>query len=220
MKRILILTLAMLPLFGFAQGETKADALPQTVSVSSKGEDVRSVLHDLFSQSKKSFVLQPNIRFVLYLSLKEIEFEEALQLICTTAGLKYEVQNGIYFVSNAPKPKPEPEKQDKQEKPEEAAPALPKGKLPESVLQKRLTTKFQKTDIRLLFADIAKQTGVALEVATSVPAYKLDAFLNDTSLKFALDTVCKAAGLEYKFTDNQSILIAKPEKEANRVAIN
>ncbi|HZH99419.1 MAG TPA: hypothetical protein VEX38_10650 [Fimbriimonadaceae bacterium] len=218
MKRILILCIALVPFLGICQGETKGEALPPTVSISAKGEDVRSVLHDLFTQSKKSFVLQPSVRFVLYLSLKDIEFEEALQLVCTTASLKYEVQNGIYFVSNAPKAKPEAEKKEPTEDP--GQPAQPKGKLPESVLQKRLTTKFSKTDIRALFADVSKQTGVALEVAANVPAYKLDAFLNDTSLKFALDTVCKAAGLEYKFTENLSILISKPEKDPNKVAIS
>jgi len=83
MKRILILCIALVPFLGICQGETKGEALPPTVSISAKGEDVRSVLHDLFTQSKKSFVLQPSVRFVLYLSLKDIEFEEALQLVAS-----------------------------------------------------------------------------------------------------------------------------------------
>lgn len=190
-----------------AQAPAKKIEAPPTVTVASKGHDVRLVLHDMFKQVGKSFVLEPNIRFGLYLAFEKVEFEEALRLVCRIASLDIDVQNGIYFIT---KTKPAVS----------AAPATavkgsfeakPKGKLPESVLGKRLTTRADKADIRALVADIGKQTGVTLEVAADVPAFKLDAYLLNTSLKYALDTICSAAKLQYKFTDNLSIEISKAE---------
>jgi len=187
------------------------------VSVSSKGNDVRQVLHDMFKQAEKSFVLEPNIRFFLYLSLEKIEFDEALQLVCKTASLRVEVQNGIYFISNS-KPAPTTTPPTAVKGTFETKPAPPKGKLPETVLNKKVTTRFDKIDIRVLISNLSQQTGVPFEVDANVPAYKLDAYLINTSLKFALDTICSAAKLQIKFTENQTIAVSKIAPE-NRVAI-
>ena len=43
------------------------------------------------------------------------------------------------------------------------------------------------------------QAGIAIEVDPTVPGYKLDAYLINTSLKYALDQVTEAAGLKYRF---------------------
>lgn len=193
------------------------------ITVSSKGSDVRGVLHDLFTQSNKSYVLEPNTHFALYLNLKDIEFEEALQIVCKLANLDYDIQNGIFYVSKI-KAKPEP-KQESEAKPQQPVqPAQPKGTLNVNVLNKLLTTRFQKTDIRAILADISKQTGVTLEIAPDVPSYKLDAFLINTSLKYALDTICEATKLSYKLTNNMSIRIEKAEptvaQNGNRVAVS
>lgn len=172
------------------------------VTISSKGQDVRNVLFDLFSQSKKSFVLEPNVRFVLYLALSGVQFDEALEIVCHTAGLKYELTNGIYYVSKgetAPAVKPVPEVEPK-----------PKGKVPDTDLLKKVTTRMAKTDIRAVFAEFSKQTEVQIEVDKKVPAYKVDAYLIGTSLKYALDVVTRAAGLEIVKTDNMTLLI-KPK---------
>lgn len=67
-----------------------------TVTLSSKGLDVRNVLHDLFTQAKKNYVLENVSRHDLYLNLNAVEFEESLALICKLCELTYEVQNGIY----------------------------------------------------------------------------------------------------------------------------
>ena len=189
---------------------------PTLVSISSKGQDVRPVLHDMFKQAGKSFVLEPNVRFYLYLSLENIEFEEALSLVCKMASLKVEVQNGIYFINKiaplAPPVKPTIVKAAFETKPQ------PKGELPRSVLNKKITTRVDKIDFRLLLANITQQTGVQFEIAPEVPNFKLDAYLIGTSLKFGLDTICRAAKLEYSFTDNLTIAITKPEPK-NRVAV-
>ncbi len=200
--------------FAFSALAQTANQVPN-VSVNSKGEDVRSILHSLFSQAKKNYVLEPSIRFALYLSLQDVEFEEALQLICKTANLRYEQQNGIIFVSRAPAPKAAPANTST---PATTAPAQPKGKLPETVLNRPVTTHFDKIDIRLLFQDLSKQTGVTIELDKGVPAYRLDAYLVKTSLKFALTTICQAAHLDYSLTNNQTILL-KQKSEESRVAL-
>lgn len=197
-----------LALASFAQ-----DALPM-VKVNAKGEDVRSVLHELFGQAKKNYVLDPGVRYSLYLSLQDVEFEEALQLVCKMASLKYELQNGIFFVSKTSIAKPSVKPTPKVEA------VKPKGKLPETVLTKTVTTRFDKVDLRALFAEVSKQTGVTIEVDKTIPAYKLDAYLLKTSLKFALVTVCEAAKLKYTFTDNLTILLEpKKDGEGSRVVL-
>lgn len=200
-KLISTILLSCLALACFAQ-----EAL-QTVSVKAKGDDVRTVLHDLFSQAKKNYILEPGVRYALYLSLDGVEFEEALQLVCKNASLDYELQNGIYFVK-------------KTDGSTASTTAKPKGKLPESVLNKMITTRFDKIDIRTLFSNISKQAGITIEIDKEVPAYKLDAYLLKTSLKFALTTICDAARLKYVFTDNKTILLTpKKDGEDSKVSL-
>lgn len=257
-RLFLFLALAALPYFGMSQAS-------QTVKVSARGTDVRTVVHDLFTQGKKNYILDPNVELQLYLSLNDVEFDEAFELICKTAGLTYEVQNGIYFIKADPKgpshvkpapaktepkaetkplpkpdtktdPKPEVKTQPKAPikeataKPRDpgdplstvpsvggkpvvvpaktaAAPTVPHQTLDQSILSKRVTTRLQKVDLRDLAAELSKQVGVQIEVDPSVPSYRLDAYLLKTSLKYALDRIAKAAGLNYIFTDRNSILL-------------
>jgi type II secretory pathway component HofQ len=217
--RTFIATLALLLGTGlFAQEPASADALipgnevtideANIVTISSKGADVRSVLFDLFTQAKRSFVLEPEVRHVLYLALTGVEFEEALNIVCRTASLKFEVENGIYFVTKLkPGDKPAAEPLAKP-----AASTKPLGKLTEQDLQKRVTTRLSMADIRTVFAEFAKQTGIVIEVSDKVPNYKVDAYLIDTSLKYALDVVTRAAGLSYERTENRSLRINAPTK--------
>jgi type II secretory pathway component GspD/PulD (secretin) len=210
MKRALLsilLAAAAAAAFPQTTPSTKAHAAVQTVSVSANGEDVRAVVHTLFTQAKKSYVMDPSIHFVLYLSLADMDFDEALQLICKTANLGYELQNGIYFVG---KPKPA--------QPKPATVSAKPGKLAADVLKRRVTTKLEKIDMRDLFRRISEQINVKIEVNAKVPSYKLDAILKNTSLKYALDTICQAANLSYRFTDNLSIEIFMPPSE-NRVSL-
>lgn len=187
---------------------TTAPSAVQLVSVSSKGEDVRGVLHDLFTQVKKSYLAEPNIHFALYLSLDGIEFEEALALICKTANLKYELQNGVYFISRAPATKVL------------AAEAVrPQGKLPVIVLRRKVSANFEKIDLRLLFKSLGEQTQLDIEVDPKVPSYTLDAVLKSSTLKAALQDICQAAGLSYRFTDHLSIEVFQPTPE-NHVTLH
>jgi type II secretory pathway component GspD/PulD (secretin) len=233
MKKSLIISLMVLPFLASA-GTLNQDGqgTPQTnpVSIKAKGDDVRSVLSDLFGQAKKNFVLAPGVRFVLYLGLDKVEFDEALEIVCQQANLRVEIQNGIYYITTRPAKKADAPVEKKIDtgsnttensagaKVELVQPTKPKGTLPAGVLQKKVSTKLAKADIRVLFAQLGKQTGLTIEVDPAVPAYKLDAYLINTSLKYALDQITGAAKLQYKLTDNMSILITKPV-EQNRVAV-
>jgi len=238
MKRMLLaLALAGATLTAFAQ------VTPSTVTIAAKGDDVRSVISDMFKQTGKNFVINPGVRFVLYLSLDKVDFDEALAIVCRNANLRFEVQNGIYYISPSPAKtvepvktapvktepvktepvKTEPVKQDKVLTKTSDKPAIkidvtkvvapvttkPKKTLSTSVLAKRITTRYSKTDLREVMAAFTKQTGVPIEVTTDVPAYKLDAYLINTSLKYALDRITNAAKLEYRFTDTGSIQIVR-----------
>ncbi|MCB8933669.1 MAG: hypothetical protein M9921_07590 [Fimbriimonadaceae bacterium] len=210
-KTLLALVLLLASVSAFAQDGPKVEQdAAGTVTISASGDDVRKVLHQLFTQAKKNYVCDPYSSFVLHLSLTGVEFEEALQIVCKLASLEYEVQNGIYFVSRKKTPV-----QTKAAENVKAAQAVekPKGKLPASVLDKIVNTRLDKTDLKLVFSAFAKQAGITIEVAPSVPAYKIDAYLVNTSLKYALDVVTEATALKYRFTENQTLEIYKPEPE-------
>jgi len=203
-------------------GRGQAATVLPTVSVSANGLDVRTVLHDLFGQTKQNYVIEPSVRYSLYLSLDKVDFDEALAIICHLAKLKAEKQNGIYYVSPEtptvtpanPIPVTKANSKDPSPTPQDAPPAITQTTLK----TKHVTVRLAKTDIRKVFAAIAKQAGVPIVVDGSVPQCKLDAFLEKTTLKYALDQIAGAAKLRYRIVEMQSVLIYSDETE-NRVAI-
>lgn len=207
---ILIATFALSTAVFATDGPPPTDPQPKRVTVSARGEDVRSVIHNLFTQAGKDYVVEPGIRFVLYLSLNNVELDEALEIICGQASLEYKVQNGITFFT--PKKAILSTKQSPVvERKAVPPPPKPLGKLPTTVLDKKFTTRLTKTPIRDVFRAISEQTKVKFDIHASVPNWKLDAFLIDTSVRYALDLMAKQAGLVYRFTDQLSIEISKPE---------
>lgn len=229
MKKLTLLAAALaLSIGAFAQGNDSTAEVPTTVSVAAKGTDVRGVIHDMFTQQKKSYVLDPEIKFSLYLALEKVEFDEALMIVCQSAGLEYRMQNGIYYITKKPVKKDPPKTESKtEEKPKSDAAKTqaptqqikPSGVLPTSVLSAKVNTRLDKADIRAVFAELASQADLTIEVDKNVPKYRLDAYLKNTSLKYALDSITQKAGLAYKFTNNQSILIFKKADDENRVNI-
>lgn len=183
------------------------------VTISSRGQDVREVLHDLFKQARRDFVIEDAQRVNLFLALNDADFDEALAIVCNLGGLRYEIQNGICFIRRAPT------KSVTADAPKPADPsARPKGTLPATALQKRVTTRLSKTALRDVLNEFARQTGIMIELDPSVPAYKLDAVLVDMSLQSALERVTKAANLGYRLTDRMSILVFPTDP--NRVSIS
>jgi type II secretory pathway component GspD/PulD (secretin) len=250
MKKISLALIALaLPLAAVADQPTPAKA-PVKVSVTAKGTDLHVVLADLFEQAKQQYVIAPNLHFALFLSLNNVDFERALQIVCDDANIQAELKGGVYFVHNAHKPTGMGKKAPiaaptKMPAMAPAAPALtsaaattktptvtpvkpvttatpvtptatvsvktPIGPLKPAVLARKLTTRFSKTDIRDVFAEFGRQTHTTINVDPRVPNYKLDAYLLNTSLRYALNQVTKAAGLEWKLPDNHTIAIAPPD---------
>jgi len=184
----------------------------QTVTVQANGTDIRQVLYQMFTQTKKSFVLEPGVHFALNLNLENVEFEEALQIICQTAHVESDVQDGIYYIgpikSKAPKALPDAE-----------APAPIPARLNHSVLTRRVTMNLHKTPIAVVIAAISKETHVQIDLDSKVPGYRMDAVLHNVSLKSALLQITKAAHLQFAFTDHHSILVS-PAPDDSVVAIS
>ena len=82
-------------------------------------------------------------------------------------------------------------------------------KSPMVSLSGRLTVQLKKMDIREVFAEFGRQAKVDIELDASVPNYRLDASFYNTTLKFALDKVCKVAGLKYSITPSNTVRITK-----------
>lgn len=220
---ILTLVVGMIALSSASMaGVGQVAPVTSTVSVAANGSDVRTVLHDLFGQTKQNYVIEPSVRYALYLSLDKVDFDEALAIICHLAKLKAEKQNGIYYVSGETTAVT-PTSPNLQTKTKPKDPTPPPADAPPTITQtmlktKHVTTRLAKTDIRKVFAAIAKEAGVPIVVDSSVPQCKLDAFLEKTTLKYALDQIAGAAKLRYRIVEKQSILIYSDETE-NRVAI-
>jgi hypothetical protein len=195
------------------------DTTPEgQVTIASRGQDVRQVLHDLFDQAGRNYVIESVPRIELFLSLTGVEFEEALQIICQIASLEVDVQNGIYYVTRRPpQPRLSVNPGPAAAGPAAAAPARPRGRLPDTVLQRRVTSRFTRTDLRTVIADLARQTNVRIRVAEDVPRYLLNASLVNASLGYGLDLIAQAANLEYEFTDEQSIVLRRADP--NRVSV-
>lgn len=172
----------------------------QTVDVHANGTDIRDVLYQLFTQAKKSYVLQPGIHEALNLNLVNVEFDEALQIVCEAANLRSDLQNGIYYLGR---------KKAARQPASEGTMAItkPVAKLDAKVLDRKVSTKLAKAPIKQVLAELSRQTHVVIEIDPAIPSYRLDAFLNKLTLRQALDRITKATKLAYTLTDRRSIRV-------------
>lgn len=187
------------------------------VSISSKGDDLRTVIASVFEQTKQQYVIQIVRRQGLYLSLDNSRLDTALDIISNLADVDFSLKNGIWFVTAKKKvltkiPKVGTEIQTAAQP--FADPFLPSAPVPvvpkiSKGLAARLTTKLKRTNIREVFEMFTAKTGVQIVVDETVPNYTIDAYMVKTSLKFALDKVTKAAGLKYDFNDGKTVRISK-----------
>lgn len=187
--------------------------LQTPVKVSSNGSDIHQVLSSLFSQAKQQYIIEPGIHFSLFLYLDGIPYSKALRIICDLAALETETVDGVVIVRRRNlETKPHPRlavtatKVIPDKRPETVIPSY----LPASVLAHKISTKLAKTDIRTVFGEFARQAHVNILVAPSVPSYKLDAYLITTSLRYALNKVTEATGLEWNLTADRSIQVRPP----------
>lgn len=193
-------------------------AVAQTIQIKSNGDDLRKVIASVFEQSKQQYVLETNIHQYLYMSLDAITFEKAVEILSNVADLKFEKKQGIWYINRRIKmfiPSMNAQKtastkgteskgsETKSTKTKQSTAAQgfatpePKKTTSTMELNQKLSTRLTKTDIRDVFDEFSKQTKVEIVVDASVPHYKIDAFMFNTSLKFALERVCKAAGLKF-----------------------
>lgn len=175
-----------------------------TVRVKAKGDDLRVVLSSIFEQTGQQYVVQTSARQGLYLSLDGVTLEYAIEVISEVADLEFEKRSGIWYVKS--------KKPVVNTKAQAFAPTTPVAAAPKvdpSILDKKVSTKLTKTSIKDVFDAFAKQTGSTIVIEKGVPLYKIDAFMYNTSLKFALERICKAAGLKYELAPGKTVRIRK-----------
>ncbi len=192
----LLAALVVLPSLAFGQ------ATAPRVSLDARGDDVREVLATLFAQVHRPYALDASIKGKLYVSFDRMPFPKALNVVLAQANLVARDQDGVTLIAPAPKPvAPKPvvppktavtpvsKPVEKVEKPTAIAPAT---------LAHRVTTRLSRAPLADVFAALGEQAGIPIELDPDVPAYRVDAFFAKTSLRYALDRVCKAAGLRYE----------------------
>ncbi len=225
-----------------ASPSSRSEAYIQNITLRSKGGDAREVISQLFEQAGQEYVIEANVKQNIYLSISDVPFGTALDILSRLADVSFLKKKGVWYVVKAraasptpgattgsaaqkivPNPKPaaktkadakvEPmgaqdQAADKTPTPEKN-PMVIRNQRIQSPLAKRVLTRMTKADIRAVFTEFAMQTGVEIIVAEDVPNLKLDAFMLETSLKYALDEICKATKLKYQLTPGKTVLIRK-----------
>jgi type II secretory pathway component GspD/PulD (secretin) len=196
------------------------------VSLKARGADVRQVLFDLFDQAGESFMLDPGIKMDLFLSLQDVEFEEALALIMKTARLESVRQNGITVIRLAPSAEPRPEPAapvTEAEKPAEPAPVEPPKPKPsfyqltDKDLEKpRITLVQRGMPLREVFKEFTRQTQIEIDIMGDVPNYLVDVNIQNKTLLQAMMDLCKAANLKFTKSPIRSLYVMRQEAEELR----
>lgn len=197
-------------------------AFETKVSARAQGHELRDVLTQIFRQGKLSYVIEPTLRQPLYLQLEDKPLSEALELVCALGKVEWVERNGVIYVRNivtksAPSlPKIAAEQKataaPTASKPE-GTPTAKAATRPQTVaptatavepnqvakaLDKRVTTRLSKANLKEVFGELSRQASVPIEIDADVPSLRLDAFLINTSLRYALIRITKATGLQYR----------------------
>lgn len=198
-----------LPAMAFAQNEQienaeelkpiAIDIKTKNISISSRGNDVRTVLYDLFTQTGENFIIEVGIPYSLHLNLQNVPFSTALDLICKSAGLTYEIQNGIYIFSKAQSSRPVAKTIER----------VSTKTLDTKMLSRKVNLNLEKVDLRAACTEMTRQTGVPIEIAQDIGSFRINAYLFDTPLKSALQAITEPANLKYSLTNHGTILISK-----------
>ncbi len=203
----LLIFIAWMPLVGQAPvTESPQEASPIKITVLSDGLDVRTVLCNVFSQAKKSFIAEPGLSLTLYLNLHEVPFGTAVDLICQNAGITYEIDNGVYHFFR----KTQSVRRNASTPPPQISQGLEAKPLDPSVLERIFTSKLSNVDLRTAIKEISRKTDVPIQVAPHVKNLKVNATFLETTLRYALNSLCQAGKLMYTFTPEGTILISDP----------
>lgn len=208
---------------------SRPDGIAQNITLRSKGGDAREVIAQLFEQSGQEYVIEANVKQSIYLSISDVPFGTALDILSRLADVSFLKKQGVWYVvkartaeanpgatsgtaaqqiANPVKAAAKPKMEDTAPS-QEQNPMFARNQRIQSPLAKRVLTRMTKADIRAVFTEFAMQTGIEIIVAEDVPNFKLDAFMIETSLKYALDEICKATKLKYQLTPGKTVLIRK-----------
>lgn len=98
MRKILVLCCMclvwMIPLPGLAAG---------TVNINAVNSDVREVLNAIAAVGEVNMILDDSVTGKMSLQLREVPFDTALQLVCKTKGLSYELMGNVLVVGSTEK---------------------------------------------------------------------------------------------------------------------
>jgi len=200
--KALIAAVLLLPCLAFSQ-------TPVRVSLDARGEDVREVFATLFAQAKKPYALDASITGKIYVKLDAMPYEKALAIVLAQTGLVAKGREGVVMISPAVAHVAKPPASVVLAKAVVPSKPISTNTIPEKItLGRRVTTHMSRAPLADVFTAFGKQAKVAIDVDPSVPAYRIDAFFVGSSLRYALDQICKAAGLRYEFVDGR-ILVSK-----------
>jgi len=148
------------------------------VTLESRGKDAREVFAELFLQAAKPFVLHVSLERPVYLTLPEMPFLRALQLLCAATDTRFTVRDGVYLiVPRTPSERSEPTRPSR-------------------------TVKLVGNQMTLpqVVQAIKAQSGIPVEVVPGIPALRFNLNLPSVELEAALDALCKGTGLRWERT--------------------
>ncbi|MEP0766431.1 MAG: hypothetical protein HRF45_07830 [Fimbriimonadia bacterium] len=172
-----------------------SDSAPK-YSIESSGRDVRDAIHSLFTQARKNYILDSSVRHQLYMSVYDVEFDAAFNLLLQQAKLHYEIRDGVYYIGPQP------------------VVVAPSGRLGsdfdwQAILSRIVTLKDQKIALTNAFSSLGKLAGMQIRVEPTVPNYLVNVSFSNVTLRYALDTLTKAAQLSWEPMLDGSIRIGK-----------
>jgi hypothetical protein len=193
MKKLIAILILTLTLAAVAQNPP--DTTPKKYNIESAGKDVRDIVHKLFADAKKSYIMDPTIRKQLYINVYDLDFDAALNMLVEQAKLQVELRDGITYIT-----------------PQPTAVATSHYDWT-ATMTRKVNLKREKIALRTAMNEIGRKIGVPIQVETGVPDYLINLSFTDVSLKYALDNVTKAAQLAYEQRQDGSIRIIRPSDE-------
>lgn len=201
--RWVVLAIAVFLVVTAPAQDAAASANPvQKYSIESSGRDVRDAIHSLFTQARKNYILDSSVRHQLYMSVYDVEFDTAFSLLLEQAKLHYEIRDGVYYIGPQP------------------VVVAPSGRPGSNfdwaaILGRTVTLKDQKITLANAFSSLAKLAGLQIRMDPAVPNYLVNVSFSNVTLRYALDTLTKAAQLSWEPMLDGSIRVSKATTSAS-----
>ena len=196
MRWVVLAIAAFLVMTAPAQDAAASSSSTPKYCIESAGRDVRDAIHNLFTQARKNYILDSSVRHQLYMSVYDIDFDAAFSLLLEQAKLHYEIRDGVYYIGPQPV-------------------VVAQGGRPGSdfdwtaILGRTVTLKDQKITLSNAFSSLGKLAGLQIRVDPTVPNYLVNVSFSNVTLRYALDTLTKAAQLSWERMLDGSIRVGK-----------